>query len=213
MQNYQNFYPMNNGYVQNPYAERMNFLQNCQQNLQPPMQNSQMQATSQQTSFIGKVVDSIDVVKATDIPMDGNIYYFPKADGRFAPKGRGTYRRGYDEPYYHMTPEMYREHDPEWYRDMDKNRDGLMYYTDTGMDKNMKMRDSREGRSGMSRMSYMESKEMHKADTPADKQYKMKELEKYMGELSKDITEMIADSSQEEKNLLKTKMQTLLQKF
>jgi hypothetical protein len=72
---------MNNGYVQNPYAERMNFLQNCQQNLQPPMQNSQMQATSQQTSFIGKVVDSIDVVKATDIPMDGNIYYFPKADG------------------------------------------------------------------------------------------------------------------------------------
>ena len=34
-----------------------------------------------------------------------------------------------------------------------------------------------------------------------------------MGELSKDITEMIADSSQEEKNLLKTKMQTLLQKF
>lgn len=81
MQNYQNFYPMNNGYVQNPYAERMNFLQNCQQNLQPPMQNSQMQATSQQTSFIGKVVDSIDVVKATDIPMDGNIYYFPKADG------------------------------------------------------------------------------------------------------------------------------------
>ena len=41
----------------------------------------------------------------------------------------------------------------------------------------------------------------------------MKELEKYMGELSKDITEMIADSSQEEKNLLKTKMQTLLQKF
>jgi hypothetical protein len=146
---------------------------------------------------------------------DGRRFYdkYRYADGRFAPKGRGTYRRGYDEPYYHMTPEMYREHDPEWYRDMDKHRDGLMYYTDTGMDKNMKMRDSREGRSGMSRMSYMESKEMHKADTPADKQYKMKELEKYMGELSKDITEMIADSSQEEKNLLKTKMQTLLQKF
>lgn len=29
----------------------------------------------------GKVVDSIDVVKVTDIPMDGNSYYFPKADG------------------------------------------------------------------------------------------------------------------------------------
>ena len=30
---------------------------------------------------LGKMVDSIDVVKATDIPMDGNAYYFPKADG------------------------------------------------------------------------------------------------------------------------------------
>ena len=30
---------------------------------------------------LGKIVDSIDVVKATDIPMDGNAYYFPKADG------------------------------------------------------------------------------------------------------------------------------------
>ena len=32
-------------------------------------------------SALGKIVDSIDVVKATDIPMDGNAYYFPKADG------------------------------------------------------------------------------------------------------------------------------------
>ena len=32
-------------------------------------------------SALGKMVDSIDVVKATDIPMDGNAYYFPKADG------------------------------------------------------------------------------------------------------------------------------------
>ena len=32
-------------------------------------------------SALGKMVDSIDVVKATDIPMDGNTYYFPKADG------------------------------------------------------------------------------------------------------------------------------------
>jgi hypothetical protein len=30
---------------------------------------------------LGKIVDSVDVVKATDVPMDGNMYYFPKADG------------------------------------------------------------------------------------------------------------------------------------
>lgn len=29
----------------------------------------------------GKVVDSLDVVKATDIPYDGSISYFPLADG------------------------------------------------------------------------------------------------------------------------------------
>lgn len=30
---------------------------------------------------LGKVVESMDIVKVTDIPMDGNVYYFPKADG------------------------------------------------------------------------------------------------------------------------------------
>lgn len=31
--------------------------------------------------------------------------HYRYADGRFASKGRGTYRRGYEEPpYYHMTP-------------------------------------------------------------------------------------------------------------
>lgn len=48
-------------------------------------------------------------------------------NGRFAPKGRGT-RRGYEEPpYYHMTPEMMRDHDPEYWRDMDRDM-GRMYY-------------------------------------------------------------------------------------
>lgn len=37
--------------------------------------------TGQQMNVMGKIVDSIDVVKATDVPMDGNLYYFPKADG------------------------------------------------------------------------------------------------------------------------------------
>lgn len=43
----------------------------------------QSQQISQNNQFmtIGKMVDSMDIVKATDIPMDGNMYYFPKADG------------------------------------------------------------------------------------------------------------------------------------
>ena len=83
MSMYQNFSQMNNPYMpmQNPYMDRMNFLQNYQQNLQQPMMPAQMSGTNQQVSVTGKVVDSIDVVKATDVPMDGNMYYFPKADG------------------------------------------------------------------------------------------------------------------------------------
>ena len=89
MSMYQNFSQMNNPYAQmnnmyaqpnNPYADRMNFLQNYQQSLQQPVAGTQM-SLANQMSALGKMVDSIDVVKATDIPMDGNSYYFPKADG------------------------------------------------------------------------------------------------------------------------------------
>lgn len=65
----------------NPYMDRMAQLQQYQQNLQQPMSPMQMSGTSQQMNIIGKIVDSVDVVKATDVPMDGNMYYFPKADG------------------------------------------------------------------------------------------------------------------------------------
>lgn len=89
MQAYPNYSQMNNPYSQmnnmyaqpnNPYADRMNFLQNYQQSLQQPIVPTQT-PVSNQMSTLGKMVDSIDVVKATDIPMDGNAYYFPKADG------------------------------------------------------------------------------------------------------------------------------------
>lgn len=58
----------------NPYLQRMENLQQFQQTLNPaPVQN--------QFPALGKMVESIDMVKATDIPMDGSTYYFPKADG------------------------------------------------------------------------------------------------------------------------------------
>lgn len=57
---------------QSPYLQRLENLQQFQQTLNP---------TPGQYQTLGKVVESIDMVKATDIPMDGNTYYFPKADG------------------------------------------------------------------------------------------------------------------------------------
>lgn len=136
----------------------------------------------------------------------GRRYYdhYRYADGRFAPKGHGTYRRGYEEPpYYHMTPEMY-------HRDMDRDM-GRMYYTEHTM--NTSMRDSREGRSGMSRRAYMENKELHKANTTADKEAKVRDLNTYMTELATDMSEIINDATPEEKSVLKSKLSALVTKI
>lgn len=74
--NYNNLYsnqqPLNNSMM--GYQDRMAQLQ---QQYNIPQQYVQQTNNSLQ----GKIVDSIDVVRATDIPMDGNCYYFPKADG------------------------------------------------------------------------------------------------------------------------------------
>ena len=121
---------------------------------------------------------------------------------------------------------------PDYYRDMDYNK---MYYsgmygaggvTPSGIgmgsmgsnsrehqDRIMpreypiEMRDYREGRSGMSRRTYMESKENHQS-----KEVQMKELEKYMKELSEDISEMIKDATPEERQVLHQKIMTLAEK-
>ena len=81
MQTFQQYYPINQNYNQqmqpNPYMQRMEQLQQFQQSLQPPIQ----QPIVNQFPALGKIVESIDIVKATDIPMDGNMYYFPTADG------------------------------------------------------------------------------------------------------------------------------------
>ena len=55
----------------NPYADRIAQLQAQQQQLQ----------ASQNMATLGKVVESMDVLKTLEVPMDGNAYYFPKADG------------------------------------------------------------------------------------------------------------------------------------
>ena len=76
-----NYMPQYGAYQYNPMANIQRFQQSDQIQ-QPQMQQPQMsQLMPQQINFIGKIVDGEDTVKATDIPMDGNMYYFPKADG------------------------------------------------------------------------------------------------------------------------------------
>lgn len=68
-----------------PYPTNYNLLNPALQYANyftPPMQQQiQQQLPMQNNLSAGKIVDSIETVKVTDIPMDGNAYYFPKADG------------------------------------------------------------------------------------------------------------------------------------
>lgn len=109
------------------------------------------------------------------------------------------------------------------YRDMDRPT-GRMYYSEpsgnhmNGSSNNgartymewdyPSMRDTREGKSYMSRKTYMEAREMHQPKTT-----QMKELEKYLQELSSDIVEMIQEASPEEKSFLEKKISALATKI
>lgn len=156
--------------------------------------------------------------------LDRRFYddYRYKTTGRYAPKGKGSYvgRRGYEEPpYMHM---MNREDLQDWdsmsererMRDLDRASRGRMYYTETEpMRKDGGMRDSREGKAGMMRKGYMETKEMHKGTTPQDKEANMHSLEEYLKELSEDLTGLLSEMTPEERQMAKTKITTLAAKM
>lgn len=72
----------------------------------------------------------------------------------------------------------------------------------------MEMRDYREGRSPRSRRMYMEAQQSH-----SDKTTQMRELEKYMQELSQDVIEMIENASPEERQYLEKKLNVLSSKI
>lgn len=162
---------------------------------------------------LGEVVDMIKDLEET-------MYYCTIIEAMEG-KGKENYNNHYayytDHPYY-MDREM-------------EKRNGRMYYPDHGESGKMgpndhmrrydgqmaqyserempiEFRDTREGRSPTSRRMYMESKELNH-----DKAKKMKELEKYMQELTLDIAEMIEDSSPEEKQLLHKKITALASKI
>lgn len=121
-----------------------------------------------------------------------------------------TTARYYTEPYPYKMDDW---RDMEYKRDLDRKAHGRMYFTELpmvdgrnnndGMDKGD--RDYREGKSGTSRKWYMEAKETGKNTAH--------ELEKYMNDLSSDLTEMINKMDQTDKNILREKLATLVNKM
>lgn len=70
---------MYNNYGYNPYLQQQRFQNIEQQPIMPTYQ--QPMQLAKPSYLLGKSVDNIDVVKATDIPLDGSISYFPLTDG------------------------------------------------------------------------------------------------------------------------------------
>ena len=153
---------------------------------------------------LGEVVDMIK-------DLEEAMYYCSITKAMDESERQKSRQHYYSEPYYYdyegrISPD---------YRDMDRDKWNRMYYGGQPVDGNRMSRgmesigrDRREGRSPISRRSYMESKEMHQ-----DKITAMKDLEKYMQELSSDICEMIENASPEEKQLLQKKIVALSNKI
>ena len=126
--------------------------------------------------------------------------------GRYAPKGKGTYvgRRGYEEPpYYHMNPDMYREHTPEYYRDVDREN-GRLYFSEPI---------TMESRYDKAKRMYTETKEKHNSGSVEDKQLTLKEGEKMLNVIIDELMEMVSDATPEMKNMIKTKGMSAMQKI
>ena len=116
---------------------------------------------------------------------DSRMYYYPMmyADGRSRRSDGTSHNDGRNGSVNSTNGRNYYEEPVEW-------------------------RDEREGRSHISRRMYMEARDMKR-----DKATQLRELEKYMQELSQDITEMIADASPEEKQYLEKKITALATKI
>ena len=98
--------------------------------------------------------------------------------------------------------------------DMIKDLAETVYYctvTEAMVDKGWSKEEGyepKEGHSHMTRKMYMEHKELHHG-----KEVQMQELEKYMQELTHELTEMIEGASMEEKQMLQRKLTALATKI
>lgn len=104
--------------------------------------------------------------------------------------------RRYYGKRYRMMPDM---------RDDEK-----MYYTPM---KSYDMPTHWESDYERSKRAYTESKALHHANTPTDKEARTKDLESWMQTMASDIVSLISDATAEEKALIKSRLQATAQKI
>lgn len=151
---------------------------------------------------LGEVVDMVK-------DLEEACYYHTIVEAMREPDKES--RRYFKESYYpnqRYDRDRYEHIEPHkmYYGRYGEYDDAIGTYTEQKLP-TMK-RDHREGRSGLSRKGYIEAREAH-----MDKESKIRELEKYLNDLSTDMTEILTDLSQEEKDLLKNKMAGLVNRL
>ena len=107
--------------------------------------------------------------------------------------------------YYHTVTEAMKGEGAygDWPEETSHNKKKDYHLTDDSL-----IHDECHGRSCMNRKAYLEAKYSNK-----DKATQLRELEKYMQELTTDMVEMIQDSSPEEKQYLEKKISALASKI
>lgn len=108
---------------------------------------------------------------------------------------------------FYTEPKRRRERmTPERYHHIEDMTGGRMYYTEP---ENMgnEMNDMRTGDSWKQRVKYYETKET------GDTSMRMDKLEKYTDSLSTDIMEMMNDATENERQMMRTKLQVMAQRI
>ena len=108
----------------------------------------------------------------------------------------------------HETEQMYMRPYPMYARDNSSSTSSSTGNSSSYYSEPMMMRDPREGRSPESRRMYLEAKH-----SGMDKSMQLKELEKYMQELTNDMVDLIQEASPEEKQYLEKKLSGLATKI
>ena len=199
--------------------ERLKSVKEC---LMSTVQGQMGDLANVDAKELGEVVDMVK-------DLEEAIYYCTITKAMEESEKEGKYReKYYYDPAIHSGNIRY--YDPS--RDIDRmygrmyyDGGNMMYYNGgtgdsstngsmNGSSRNytereypVQMRDRREGRSPISRRTYMEAKEMKKG-----KAAQIQELEKYMTELGHDLVEMIEDASPEEQQYLHKKLTSLASK-
>lgn len=170
------------------------------------------------------------VIEAMENPISGEVLYDPNEDpaqftmdilnskkmkqpewATYARRG-GRSMMGHRDGGYRMRPMDFAYHDDR-VLDEPMMKETLSYSDGYQAGMRDSQPDYRQGRSGNKRMTFMVSKEIHDANTPDDIAKNTKALDDYLETLWTDMEEMTKKMNTNEKNMLKSKLSSMVGKI